>query len=95
MAKNTDTQNSYPTGSSEKSESSESGAASFFNKEFMQPYELAEVLGISTRSLARWHAIGRGPPRIRVHNLIFYRQSAVRDWLIEAEVAPVRNLTRR
>lgn len=52
---------------------------------FISPEALAEQLGISLRTLARWHAQRKGPARCTVGKLILYRIAAVRDWLAGLE----------
>jgi len=48
---------------------------------YLSRNELAEFLGISARTLDRWHAQRRGPKRVQVGNFIRYRQSDVSAWL--------------
>ena len=57
---------------------------------YFTPEQLAEELGISMRTLMRWHAERRGPPRCAVGKLILYRVAAVHDWLASQESDPVR-----
>lgn len=52
---------------------------------FLAPDDLAAALGISPRTLARWHARGDGPARCMVGKLILYRQETVRAWLATLE----------
>lgn len=47
--------------------------------------QVAAQLGISPRTLDRWHALGEGPPRIKVGKQIFYRLASVRAWLESRE----------
>jgi len=63
----------------------------FLSSEFLRPGELAKALGVSVRTLARWHAAREGPPRIQKANQILYRKTAVIEWLKKAEVSPVRS----
>ncbi len=46
---------------------------------------LAEELGLTPDTLARWATTGFGPPRVKVGRRVFYRRSAVRKWLEEQE----------
>ncbi|AWJ94825.1 DNA-binding protein (plasmid) [Azospirillum baldaniorum] len=57
--------------------------------EYLTPDALAAMLGISERTLQRWHAARRGPARCKVGKLIRYRIEAVRDWLAANEERPV------
>ncbi len=52
---------------------------------YVTPDVLAEQLGISMRTLYRWHAERRGPPRVKLGNMILYRVTAVHEWLAEHE----------
>lgn len=64
--------------------------------DFIAPDALAAMLGVSERTLQRWHAARRGPTRCKVGKLIRYRIEAVRDWLAANEERPVaRRAVRR
>ena len=54
--------------------------------------ELAEHLGVSARTLSRWHLLRKGPPRVQVGRLIAYRIEAVENWLQANEMHPVTGL---
>jgi predicted DNA-binding transcriptional regulator AlpA len=49
--------------------------------------DLAQQLGVSEDTLRRWDAARTGPPCIRAGRKIFYRRSAVLEWMEEREVA--------
>ena len=51
--------------------------------------QAAEVLGVSTRTLARWHALRVGPARCKVGRKVIYRPTAIEAWLQAHESAPV------
>jgi hypothetical protein len=57
---------------------------------FLTPEELADLLGISVRTLSRWHLLRIGPPRCDIGKLRLYRQTSVNDWLASQESEPVR-----
>jgi len=63
--------------------------------EYVTPDQLAQHLGVSVRTLSRWHARRIGPPRCSVGKLILYRVTAVRIWMAEREFGPVTPTTRR
>ncbi|MGH7076154.1 MAG: helix-turn-helix transcriptional regulator [Stellaceae bacterium] len=54
------------------------------DKQYLTPAQLAKTLGISPRTLARWHAIGTGPPRTKIGKLVLYDASRLPEWLASA-----------
>ncbi|WP_353888478.1 helix-turn-helix domain-containing protein [uncultured Roseovarius sp.] len=55
--------------------------------------EVAEALGVSPRTLSRWHALRVGPPRCRLNRQIRYRADALQAWLEKQETQPVRSFS--
>jgi hypothetical protein len=53
--------------------------------EYIKPAELAQELGVSLRSLARWHSLRCGPPRVVIGRVILFRRAAVAAWLLARE----------
>lgn len=53
--------------------------------------ELARLLGVSARTIDRWHSLRNGPPRIAIGRTILYNLDSVRTWLQcrEDDVAPL------
>ncbi len=49
--------------------------------------QCAEELGISRRTLQRWHRLREGPARTYVGKRIRYRRDAVTAWLLSREQA--------
>ncbi len=58
--------------------------------EYLKPEQLAGELGISVRTLHRWHTAPQGPPRVVLGRVIFYRRSSVLAWLVSREETPAR-----
>jgi hypothetical protein len=56
---------------------------------------LADELGVTEDTLRRWDAARSGPPCIRAGRKIFYRRSAVLDWLEEQDTRAPRGRGRR
>ena len=52
----------------------------------LTPQQLAEQLGKSPRTLARWRRLKEGPPVTFVGRNPHYRRDAVRQWLAACEV---------
>jgi hypothetical protein len=57
---------------------------------YMTPAQVADMLGVSVRTLCRWHLLRIGPPRCEVGKLRLYRQTSVEGWLASQESEPVR-----
>lgn len=53
--------------------------------------EAAEYLGVSPRTLDRWHESRIGPPRIKIGRIIMYRRAALEQWILQHEETPVRS----
>lgn len=52
--------------------------------------DVASSIGVSVRALRRWHALRKGPPRIKIGRKIHYREPSVREWLEGSETADAR-----
>lgn len=59
----------------------------------LTPADVAEMLGISTRTLSRWHALRMGPPRCKIGRTVLYRKLAIDTWLLANEVQPTRTFS--
>lgn len=59
----------------------------------MTPTEAAELLGVSTRTLSRWHALRVGPARCKIGRKVLYRREAVNVWLAQNETQPTRSFS--
>ena len=57
----------------------------------MKPAEVAAFLGVSLRTLSRWHALRLGPARCKVGRTVLYRRKAVESWLTQNETQPTRS----
>jgi hypothetical protein len=52
---------------------------------YLTPTQLAAQLGCCEKTLARWHAARRGPPRVTLGRRLLYRRTAVSEWLQRQE----------
>ena len=52
---------------------------------YVTPERLAQLLGCSARTVARWDAERVGPPRIKVGKTVLYDVEKLRAWLAEKE----------
>ena len=50
----------------------------------------AKMLGISARTLDRWHLLRQGPPRVRLGGLVRYRVAAIDEWVRSRELREPR-----
>ena len=57
---------------------------------YMTPAEVAAQLGITPRTLERWHNQRVGPPRVRLGRKVLYRHQAVVEWITKNETVPAR-----
>lgn len=55
---------------------------------FLKPEQLGHLLGVSCRTLGRWHRLRKGPPRVKIGRSVLYRQTAVLAWLSTRETDP-------
>jgi hypothetical protein len=62
---------------------------------YIEPHQLAKELNISYRTLARWHAMRIGPPRLTIGRKPYYRRSSVAQWIAKHEVDPAAETARR
>lgn len=52
---------------------------------YVTPPQLAQQLGVSKRTIARWEVQRIGPPRVVIGRQIFYRVVSVDAWLVSRE----------
>jgi len=52
---------------------------------YLTPKNLAQALGVSERTVARWHRLREGPPRVEIGRKIFYRLESVNAWIASCE----------
>ena len=53
--------------------------------------EAAAELGVSTRTLDRWHAERVGPPRTTFGRKVLYKQTSLIDWAARREQVEIRD----
>ncbi|KRS15479.1 helix-turn-helix transcriptional regulator [Roseovarius indicus] len=61
------------------------------NNAHLKPAEVAALLGVSLRTLNRWHALRVGPARCKVGRTVLYRKKAIENWLAQNETQPTRS----
>lgn len=47
--------------------------------------DVASTLRVSVRTLRRWHALRKGPPRVKIGRKIHYRSGSVQRWIEGSE----------
>jgi predicted DNA-binding transcriptional regulator AlpA len=52
---------------------------------FLRREELAQQLDLSPRTIDRWEALRKGPPRVCVGRTVLYNVESVREWLKSQE----------
>ena len=58
--------------------------------DYLTPDQLAEELGNSVRTIARWDGLRIGPPKTVIGKKPYYRREGVRQWLLRQEQEQVR-----
>ncbi len=58
--------------------------------DYLTPAQLAEELGKSPRTIARWDRLRIGPPKTTIGKQSYYRREGVRDWMLRKERAQAR-----
>src|SRR5262249_5350952 len=48
----------------------------------------AEMMGVTDRTLPRWHREGKGPPRIYRGRSVYYRIAEIEAWLLAPPAPP-------
>jgi len=61
--------------------------------ENLTPAEVADMLGISRRTLDRWHALRVGPARCKIGRTVLFRSDAVETWLKANETRPTKTFS--
>jgi len=53
--------------------------------DFLSAPQLASELGVSPRTVQRWHRLREAPPVTRIGRRVYYHRSAVEQWLRSRE----------
>jgi predicted DNA-binding transcriptional regulator AlpA len=56
--------------------------------DYLSPEQLALQLGVSERTVARWHAMRTGPPRVTLARRPLYPRASVAAWMARQEKDP-------
>ena len=69
----------------QSSESQETDQLSSILAGYLTQKDLAQALGVSERTIARWHHFREGPPRVEFGRKVFYRLESVSAWIASCE----------
>ncbi len=69
----------------ENPEAKQSDQASAILAGYLTPKDLAQALGVSERTIARWHHFREGPPRVEIGRKVYYRLESVSTWVASCE----------
>ncbi len=70
-------------------------AGSALLSDYFTQEQLAAELGVSWRTIHRWHELRIGPPRTRLGKLLLYHKESVREWMRANEIPDQRARGRR
>lgn len=68
----------------------DTGEVEIAGRVYLTGRRIAETLGVTERTLARWNAARIGPPKIKIGKLVLYELSRLPEWLESCEIQPVR-----
>ena len=68
----------------------ETGEVEIADHRYVTAERLANMLGVTARTLARWNAARIGPPKISIGKTALYDVSKVPGWLASREAHPSR-----
>jgi hypothetical protein len=68
----------------------DTGEVEIAGRVYVTASRVAELLGVTERTLARWNAARIGPPKLKIGKVVLYELSRLPDWLASREIAPVR-----
>ena len=71
------------------------GEVEIAGRRYISAGRLAEMLGVTVRTLARWNAQRIGPPKITIGKTVLYDLGKLPEWLASCETQPVRNTHNR
>ncbi|QKK02748.1 MAG: helix-turn-helix domain-containing protein [Pseudomonadota bacterium] len=57
--------------------------------ELLSTEQVAEILGVSDRTVIRWRAERIGPPWCKIGRQVRYRRQSLNRWIAETEQTPV------
>lgn len=82
--------NGQPMGASSREQAMAAEADMAVLDGWMTRPEMAEQIGISVDTLARWETRRIGPPCVRIGRKVYYRVEAFREWLRDQEARKAR-----
>lgn len=82
--------NGQPMGASSQARAMAAEADMAVLDGWMTRPEMAEQIGISVDTLARWETRRIGPPCVRIGRKVYYRVEAFREWLRDQEARKAR-----
>jgi hypothetical protein len=65
------------------------------NDPLISSEQTAGILHVGAQSLATWRCKGRGPRFVKIGRAVFYRESAIKNWLKGQERDPAQKLLQR
>lgn len=82
--------NGQPMGASSQARAMAAEAGMAVLDGWMTRPEMADQIGISVDTLARWETRRIGPPCVRIGRKVYYRVEAFREWLRDQEARKAR-----
>jgi len=67
------------------------GEVEIAGRHYLTARRLAQLLGVTVRTLARWNAQRIGPPKISIGKIVLFDLAKLPEWLATREIQPTRN----
>jgi hypothetical protein len=72
----------------------DTGEVEIAGRRYVTDRRLANLLNVTTRTLARWNAARVGPAKISIGKTVLYDVAKLPDWLASRETAVIQNKRR-
>jgi predicted DNA-binding transcriptional regulator AlpA len=69
----------------------QNGDVQIGDHQYVTANRLAQMLGVTVRTLARWNAQRIGPPKISIGKIVLFDLAKLPEWLATREIQPTRD----
>lgn len=66
------------------------GSLTQLEEQYLTVKEAGDLIGVSERTIMRWHNLGYGPPRIKLGRKVRIARTSLEKWMRGKETKPCR-----